>query len=129
MNQVYVRYIVDDAETATRFYCDVLGFTEIMNPSPGFSLVEHGSLRLLLNASGGAGAGQALRDGSRPVPGGWNRIQLRVDDLDAKIDRIRQLGVAFRSQVVESMGGRHILLPDPSGNLIELFESSDGRRG
>lgn len=122
MESVYVRYIVHDAEVASAFYRDVLGFQIVMNPSPGFSLLQRGPLRLMLNASGGGGAGQTISDGSTPEPGGWSRFQLRVDDLDTEIERIRQLGGTFRNDIVHGMGGRQILLEDPSGNLIELFE-------
>jgi predicted enzyme related to lactoylglutathione lyase len=126
---ISIRYIVYDAETAATFYQDVLGFSIVMNPSPGFALLERGALRLLLNAAGGGGAGQAMPDGTEPEPGGWNRFQLRVDDLDVEIERIRELGGQFRNDVVEGMGGRQILLEDPSGNLIELFEQRDRRGG
>ena len=122
MEFVYVRYVVHDAEAASAFYRDVLGFSVVMNPSPGFSLLERGGLRLMLNASGGGGAGQPMPDGETPEPGGWNRFQIRVDDLDVEIDRIRRLGGAFRNEIVQGMGGRQILLSDPAGNLIELFE-------
>lgn len=127
MKSVSVRYIVYDAEVATQFYRDLLGFSVVMNPSPGFALLERGVLRLLLNASGGGGAGQAMPDGRQPEPGGWNRFQLRVDNLDAEIERIRRLGGQFRNEVVEGMGGRQILLEDPDGNLIELFQQRESR--
>ena len=127
MESVSIRYIVYDSEVTAAFYRDLLGFSVVMNPSPGFALLERGALRLLLNASGGGGAGQAMPDGRQPEPGGWNRFQLRVDDLDAEVERIRGLGGHFRNDVVEGMGGRQILLEDPDGNLIELFQQHDGR--
>ena len=123
MDHVYVRYFVTDAERSTRFYREMLGFEVVMNPNPGFSLLERGSLRLMLNASGGRGAGQSSSSGETPEPGGWNRFQIRVHNLDAEIARIQESGGTFYDEVIESMGGRQILLIDPDGNLIELFES------
>lgn len=128
MEYVYVRYFVDDAERSTRFYQEKLGFEVVMNPNPGFSLLQRGSLRLMLNASGGRGAGQPSSSGAVPEPGGWNRFQIRVDDLDAEIARITELGGTFHDETIESMGGRQILLADPDGNLVELFEYRDDRR-
>jgi catechol 2,3-dioxygenase-like lactoylglutathione lyase family enzyme len=125
---VYVRYFVDNAERSTRYYQEMLGFEVVMNPNPGFSLLQRGPLRLMLNASGGRGAGQPSSSGAVPEPGGWNRFQIRVDDLDAEIARIAELGGTFLDAVIESMGGRQILLADPDGNMIELFESRDDRR-
>jgi catechol 2,3-dioxygenase-like lactoylglutathione lyase family enzyme len=127
MEYVYVRYFVDDAERSTRFYREVLGFEVVMNPNPGFSLLERGPLRLMLNASGGRGAGQPSESGAVPTAGGWNRFQIRVDDLDAAISDVRSAGGTFHDDVVETMGGRQIVLLDPDGNPVELFEYSPGR--
>ena len=101
MAAVSVRYIVDDVEAAIRFYTERLGFKIVMHPSPGFALVSRGDLRLLLSApGGGGGAGQAMPDGRRPEPGGWNRIQIEVEDLAGTVTALRQAGVRFRNEVV-----------------------------
>jgi catechol 2,3-dioxygenase-like lactoylglutathione lyase family enzyme len=118
-----VRYIVDDVEAAIAFYTEHLGFEVDFHPAPGFARLARGDLHLLLNATEGpGGASQAMPDGRRPEPGGWNRIQIVADDLDAEVDRLRQAGAAFRSDVIEGMGGRQVLIEDPSGNPVELFE-------
>jgi catechol 2,3-dioxygenase-like lactoylglutathione lyase family enzyme len=116
-----VRYIVDDVDQSIPFY-EALGFGVTMHPGPGFAALTRGELRLLLNAPGAGGAGQAMPDGTVPSPGGWNRIQVEVDQLDATIQTLRAAGVAFRNEVVEGAGGRQILAQDPAGNLVELFE-------
>jgi catechol 2,3-dioxygenase-like lactoylglutathione lyase family enzyme len=112
---VSVRYIVEDVEEAIDFYTRHLGFGVELNPAPGFAVLSRGDLRLLLNAPGAGGAGQAMPDGRRPEPGGWNRIQLEVRDLAGEVERIRDAGARFR-------GGKQVLLEDPSGNCVELFE-------
>jgi catechol 2,3-dioxygenase-like lactoylglutathione lyase family enzyme len=123
MATVSVRYIVDDVDAAIGFYCSQLGFEEVMHPAPSFAMLSRGDLRLVLSAPGGGpGGGQAMPDGSLPAPGGWNRFQLEVDDLGATVDRLRQTGARFRNEIVEGVGGRQILVEDPSGNPIELFE-------
>ena len=123
MSTVSVRYLVHDVDEAVRFYRDHLGFEVEMHPSPGFALLARGALRLLLNVGGGGGgAGAAMPDGTLPEPGGWNRFQLEVADLDAQVAQLRAEGVTFRNEVVEGKGGRQILVEDPSGNLVELFE-------
>ena len=122
METVNVRYIVADVEAAMRFYTDLLGFQLVMQPAPGFAIVSRGSLRLLLNRLGAGGAGQAMPDGQAPAPGGWNRIQIEVTDLDATAARLKQAGCRFRNDVVTGMGGKQTLLEDPSGNPVELFE-------
>jgi catechol 2,3-dioxygenase-like lactoylglutathione lyase family enzyme len=122
MSPVSVRYIADDVESATAFYRDNLGFTVEMNPAPGFAVLSRGDLRLLLNAPGTGGAGQAMPDGRLPEPGGWNRIQLEVDDLSGQVEALREAGAHFRNEIVTGRGGKQILLDDPSGNPIELFE-------
>lgn len=122
MDEVSVRYIVDDVDSAVQFYTTHLSFETRMRPAPGFAMLRRGNLRLLLNTPGGGGAGQALPDGTRPEPGGWNRFQIEVDDLDLVVAGLRQAGAGFRSGIITGKGGRQVLLQDPSGNLIELFE-------
>jgi len=123
MANVSVRYIVDDVDAAIAFYTEHLGFEVAMHPAPGFAALSRGELRLLLNATGGpGGASQPMPDGRKPEPGGWNRIQLRADDLAGEVETLRAAGLRFRSDVVTGMGGKQILLEDPSGNLVELFE-------
>jgi len=122
MATVSVRYIVDDIEAAIAFYTGRLGFSVELNPAPGFAVLSRGDLRLLLNEPGAGGAGQPMPDGREPEPGGWNRIQLEVDDLAGEVGAIRDAGARFRNEIVEGRGGKQILLEDPSGNPIELFE-------
>jgi catechol 2,3-dioxygenase-like lactoylglutathione lyase family enzyme len=123
MATVSVRYIVDDVDTAIEFYTGQLGFSEVMHPAPTFAMLSRGDLRFILSAPGGGqGGGGAMPDGTRPEPGGWNRIQLEVEDLAAKVEELRAAGASFRNEIVEGVGGRQILLEDPSGNPIELFE-------
>src|SRR5215213_4217097 len=119
---IVVRYIVTDVDAAVAFYEKALGFKVEMHPSPGFAALSYKELRLLLNRPGAGGAGQAMPDGRLPAPGGWNRIQIEVDDLAATVERLRSAGVRFRNEILTGMGGRQILLEDPSGNPIELFE-------
>ena len=116
-----MRYIVDDVEEAIAFYSERLGFGVEFNP-PGFAVLSRGDLRLLLNEPGAGGAGQSMPDGRKPEPGGWNRIQLEVDDLAGEVERMRDTGARFRNEIVGGRGGKQILLEDPSGNPIELFE-------
>jgi catechol 2,3-dioxygenase-like lactoylglutathione lyase family enzyme len=121
---VNVRYIVDDVDAAIAFYGDMLGFEVVMHPAPPFAILARGDLRLLLSApSGRGGGGQTLPDGRTPEPGGWNRFQVEVDDLAAEVERLKAAGASFRSEIVEGMAGDQILLDDPSGNPIELFQS------
>ena len=122
MSTVSVRYIVSDVDAAIDFYTTHLGFEVLMHPAPGFAALSRGELRLLLNAQGAGGAGQAMPDGRIPEPGGWNRIQLEVDDLAALVARLRAQDVDFRNEIVSGRGGKQILLDDPSGNAVELFE-------
>jgi catechol 2,3-dioxygenase-like lactoylglutathione lyase family enzyme len=123
MTSVSVRYIVDDVEEAISFYTEHLGCTLEMHPGPGFASLRRGDLRLLLNSTAGpGGASQALPDGRKPEPGGWNRFQIEMHDLAAEVQRMRASGVPFRSDVVTGMGGKQVLLDDPSGNPVELFE-------
>jgi len=123
MPTVSVRYIVDDVGAAIAFYRDNLGFTEVMHPAPAFAMMSRGDLRLLLTAPGGGpGGGQAMPDGSVPVPGGWNRFAIEVADLAVTVDGLREAGVRFRNEIVTGVGGKQILVEDPSGNPVELFE-------
>lgn len=123
MDTVSIRYIVTDAGEAAAFYRDHLGFTVEMTPAPGFAMLSRGALRLLLNEPGAGGAGQAMDDGSVPAPGGWNRFQLPSQDFDAQVERLRSAGVPFRGPVIQGNGGRQVLVEDPSGNVVELFEA------
>ncbi len=122
MATVGVRYIVDEVQEAIAFYTGRLGFSVELNPAPGFAVLSRGDLRLLLNEPGAGGAGQPMPDGREPEPGGWNRIQLEVDDLAGEVGAIRDAGARFRNEIVEGRGGKQILLEDPSGNPIGLFE-------
>jgi catechol 2,3-dioxygenase-like lactoylglutathione lyase family enzyme len=123
MTSVSVRYIVDDVDAAIEFYCGQLAFTEVMHPAPSFAMLARGDLRLVLSApSPAGGGGQAMPDGTVPTPGGWNRFSLEVTDLEATVDRLRSAGAHFRNEIVAGVGGKQILLDDPSGNPVELFE-------
>jgi predicted enzyme related to lactoylglutathione lyase len=122
MNKVNVRYIVDDVDAAIPFYTDMLGFKVEMHPAPGFASLSRGDLQLLLNRPGAGGAGQAMRDGQSPTPGGWNRIQIEVEDIEATVSKLRNSGGHFRNDIVTGNGGKQILIEDPSGNPIELFQ-------
>jgi catechol 2,3-dioxygenase-like lactoylglutathione lyase family enzyme len=123
MATVSIRYIVNDVDEAIAFYCGQLGFHEDMHPAPTFAMLSEGDLRLVLSAPGGGpGGGQAMADGTLPSPGGWNRFSLEVSDLDALVEKLRNSGAHFRNDIVTGVGGRQILLEDPSGNPIELFE-------
>jgi catechol 2,3-dioxygenase-like lactoylglutathione lyase family enzyme len=118
---VNVRYLVDDVAAAVAFYTTRLGFTVRSSTLPAFADVTRGNLRLLLSGPGSS-AGRPMADGERPGPGGWNRIHLVTDDLDGDIARLRGEGVRFRNDVVTGPGGRQVLVVDPAGNLIELFQ-------
>src|SRR4051795_4201733 len=118
---VNVRYLVDDVQEAVDFYTTHLGFSLLSSAVPAFADVVRGQLRLLLSGPASS-AGRAMPDGRRPGPGGWNRIHLIVDDIDAEVERLRPAGVVFRSDVVTGPGGKQIVFDDPSGNPIELFQ-------
>jgi catechol 2,3-dioxygenase-like lactoylglutathione lyase family enzyme len=120
-NTASVRYIVEDVATAVTFYTKHLGFSLQVDAVPAFAAVTRGGLRLLLSGEASSG-GRPLSDGRRPVPGGWNRIQLEMDDLVGEVDRLRAEGLSFRSDFVTGPGGTQILLDDPSGNPVELFQ-------
>jgi catechol 2,3-dioxygenase-like lactoylglutathione lyase family enzyme len=123
MATVSVRYIVGDVDEAISFYCTHLGFTEVMHPAPAFAMLQRGDLRLVLSAPGGGpGGGQAMPDGRLPEPGGWNRFSLEVDDIEQAVAALRQAGVRFRNDIVTGVGGRQVLIEDPSGNPVELFQ-------
>ena len=123
MTDISVRYIVDDVDAAVDFYTSQFQFEVAMRPGPGFAMLRRGELRLLLNSpGGGGGAGQTLADGSQPEPGGWNRFQLQVDDLDDAVASLRKAGLDLRGDVITGRGGRQALVPDPAGNLLELFQ-------
>lgn len=125
MATVSVRYIVDDVDAAIDFYCRQLGFQEDMHPAPTFAMLSRGDLRLVLSAPGGGpGGGQAMSDGTLPQPGGWNRVQLEVDDLALAVEELRRSGARFRNEIVTGVGGMQVLVEDPAGNPIELFEPS-----
>jgi catechol 2,3-dioxygenase-like lactoylglutathione lyase family enzyme len=118
---VNVRYMVEDVDSAVAFYTGHLGFTPLSNAAPAFADVARGELRLLLSGATSS-AGRPMPDGRRPAPGGWNRIQLIVEDLACEVDRLKAAGVKFRNEIVTGPGGAQILLEDPSGNVVELFE-------
>lgn len=123
MTKVSVRYIVDDVDAAIDFYCRQLGFHEDMHPAATFAMLSRADLRLVLSAPGGGpGGGQAMPDGTMPEPGGWNRFQLEVSDIEAVVARLREHGARFRNELVAGVGGKQILVEDPAGNPIELFE-------
>jgi catechol 2,3-dioxygenase-like lactoylglutathione lyase family enzyme len=123
MATVSVRYIVDNVDDAIAFYRDRLGFKEQMHPAPTFAMLARGDLRLVLSApSGAGGGGQAMPDGTKPEPGGWNRFMIEVPDLEQLVETLRAQRVSFRNDIVVGVGGKQILLEDPSGNPIELFE-------
>ena len=120
---VSVRYIVNDVDEAIGFYTEMLGFQVVMHPAPEFAILSRGSLQLLLSKpSGRGGGGQGMPDGTVQAPGGWNRFEVEVDDLEAMVGELRRKGARFRNEIVKGVGGKQILLMDPSGNLVELFE-------
>ena len=123
MATVSVRYIVYDVDAAIGFYTRHLGFSLQMHPNDMFAMLSRGDLRLVLSVPGGGpGGGQAMPDGTRPEPGGWNRFSVEVPDLPATVAELRRDGVRFRNDVVTGVGGKQIIAEDPSGNPVELFE-------
>ncbi len=120
---VSVRYIVHDVDAAVDFYTKRLGFAVEMRPAPEFAMLSRDNLRLLLSKpSGRGGGGQRLSDGSVPAPGGWNRFQIQVSDLEATVEGLRKDGCRFRGEIITGVSGKQILAEDPSGNLVELFQ-------
>jgi catechol 2,3-dioxygenase-like lactoylglutathione lyase family enzyme len=120
---VSVRYIVDDVDAAIPFYTKMLDFKVDMHPSPGFAMLSRGDLRLLLNRpGGGGGAGQSMPDGSVPAPGGWLRFQVEVPDLEATVARLQAAGARLRSEIITGQAGKQVIVDDPSGNPVELFQ-------
>jgi catechol 2,3-dioxygenase-like lactoylglutathione lyase family enzyme len=118
-----VRYIVNDVDEAVRFYSEMLGFKVDMHPGPGFASLLLGDLRLLVNRpGGGGGAGQSMPDGRAPTPGGWLRFQLEVPDIEATMAKLKAAGGSFRSEIITGNGGKQVIVEDPSGNPVELFQ-------
>jgi catechol 2,3-dioxygenase-like lactoylglutathione lyase family enzyme len=122
---VNVRYMVDDVDDAVAFYTSQFGFTLRSSAAPAFADVVRGNLRLLLSGPSSS-AGRPMPDGRTPEPGGWNRIHLIVEDIGAEVERLRAAGLTFRNDIVSGPGGRQILLEDPSGNPIEIFQPAGG---
>ncbi|MEI6136799.1 MAG: VOC family protein [Chloroflexota bacterium] len=123
--RVHVRYMVNDVQEAVDFYTSKLGFQLLTSAAPAFADVQRGHLRLLLSGSMSS-AGRAMADGELPGPGGWNRIHLLVEDIAVEVERLRASGATFRNEIVTGPGGSQVLLLDPSGNLIELFQPAAG---
>jgi catechol 2,3-dioxygenase-like lactoylglutathione lyase family enzyme len=121
---VNVRYMVDDVDDSVAFYTKQLGFNVLSSAPPAFADVIRGNLRLLL-AGPQSSAGRPMPDGRKPGPGGWNRIHFIVDDIESEVGRLRDVGVTFRNDIVSGPGGKQILLEDPSGNVIELFQPAE----
>jgi catechol 2,3-dioxygenase-like lactoylglutathione lyase family enzyme len=123
MATVQVRYIVNDVDAAIAFYCGHLGFKEVMHPAPAFAMLTRGDLRLVLSAPNpSGGGGQPMPDGTQQKPGGWNRFAIEVEDLAATVEKLRKAGARFRNEIVTGVGGKQILVEDPSGNPVELFQ-------
>ncbi len=121
VSTVSIRYMIDDVPAAIKFYTTHLGFTLDLDASPAFAAVSRDGLRLLLSGKTSSGR-RTMPDGRKPVPGGWNQIQIQVDDLEAEVKRLREAGLTFRNEIVKGPGGSQILLDDPSGNPVELFQ-------
>lgn len=124
MPGISMRYIVDDVDAAMEFYTTHLGFSVALHPAPSFAILTRDGFRLLLSGmTGPGGASQAMPDGRKPEPGGWNRIHIEVADLEAEVATLSKAGARFRNEIVQGVGGKQILLEDPAGNPIELFEA------
>lgn len=128
MQKAKIRYIVDDTKDAIQFYTSLLGFELKMHRAPGFAALENDEILLFLNQPEAGGAGQAMPVGGSPKPGGWNRIQIQIDNLNKVYSDFKEQGATFRNAIVEGKGGKQVLLQDPSGNLIELFESTQQKQ-
>ena len=120
-HHVNVRYMVNDVQQSVDWYTKHLGFSPISNAAPAFADIERGALRLLLSGEKSS-AGRPMPDGAQPAPGGWNRFELVFDDLESEVAKLRAAGLKFRNDIVKGPGGSQILLEDPSGNVIELFQ-------
>jgi predicted enzyme related to lactoylglutathione lyase len=123
MSKVNVRYIFSDVDAAIPFYTDMLGFELEMHPAPGFASLSRGDLQLLCNRPDAGGAGQAMPAGQHPVPAGWNRFQIEFENLEATVAKRKSAGAQFRNEIVSGNGGKPILIENPSGNPIELFQT------
>jgi catechol 2,3-dioxygenase-like lactoylglutathione lyase family enzyme len=120
---VQVRYIVDNVDAAIDFYVKLLGFHLDMHPAPPFAMLSLGDLRLVLSAPNpSGGGGQPMPDGTQQTPGGWNRFAIQLDDLEARVRKLREAGAHFRNDIVTGVGGKQIIVEDPSGNPVELFQ-------
>ena len=124
MSTISIRYMIDDVPAAIKFYTTHLGFSLDLDASPAFASVSRDGVRLLLSGKTSSGR-QAMPDGRQPVPGGWNRIHIQVDDLETEVKRLREAGLKFRNEIVKGPGGSQILLDDPSGNPVELFQPNE----
>ena len=123
MAKVQIRYIVNNVDEAIRFYTEQLGFTLQMHPAPAFAMLSRDDLRLVLSApNSSAGGGQAMPDGTQQTPGGWNRFAIEVSDLSNRVEALQKAGIHFRNTIVTGVGGKQIIVEDPSGNPVELFE-------
>ncbi|HEY1960359.1 MAG TPA: VOC family protein [Polyangiaceae bacterium] len=123
MATVQIRYIVHDVDAAIAFYCQRLGFREVMHPAPAFAMLSRGDLRLVLSAPNpSAGGGQPMPDGTEQTPGGWNRFAVEVEDIEATAAELRTHGARFRNEIVTGVGGKQLIVEDPSGNPVELFQ-------
>ncbi len=121
--KVQVRYIVNDVDEAIEFYCGQLNFEEIIHPAKAFAMLQRGALRLVLSSPNPqAGGGSSMPDGTVQTPGGWNRFSIEVNDLENLVSRLRSSSVRFRNEIVNGVGGRQVIVEDPSGNPVELFE-------
>ena len=128
MTKIRVRYIVTDVDAAIRFYTEMLGFVVDVRPAPPFAMLSKGNMQLLLSQPGAGGGGQAMPDGREPEPGGWNRFLVEVEDLASVVATLKAAKCEFRNDIVVGIGGKQILVNDPSGNPVELFEPvRDGR--
>jgi catechol 2,3-dioxygenase-like lactoylglutathione lyase family enzyme len=123
MASVQVRYIVNDVDAAIKFYAEQLGFELVMHPAPAFAMLSIGDLRLVLSSPNPAGGGgQSMPDGTQQTPGGWNRFAIEVKDIEAFVKKLQKDGAHFRNEIVTGVGGKQIIVDDPSGNPVELFE-------